>query len=177
VNQEREKAEIYLNLVNMIIVALDKDGNISLINKKGNDILGYTDGELINKNWFQNCLTLHDRERVHKYFKKLMKGETEITPFYENSVITKYGDQKLIAWSTILFRDSNDNITGLLSSGEDITERKKAEQKLKESEEKLKYLVSSSPTVIYTAKASETNRITFISENIREITGYDSKEF
>ncbi|MBY8985429.1 MAG: PAS domain S-box protein [Candidatus Lokiarchaeota archaeon] len=137
VHQEREKAEMYLNLVNVVIVALDRDGNISVINQKGNDILGWDEGELIGKNWFDNCLPTQGRERVKDYFKKLLKGEIDVIPFYENLVLTKKGEEKLIAWSTILFRDSNGIITGLLSSGEDITERKKAENELRESKQLL----------------------------------------
>ena len=134
--EKPEKAEIYLNLVNVIIVALDNYGKITLLNKKGYDILGWNEGELLGKSWFENCIPLNDRESVYDYFKKLMSGETDIIPFYENHVLTKSSEEKLITWSTVLLRDSEGNIIGAVSSGEDITERKKAEQKLKDSEEK-----------------------------------------
>jgi PAS domain S-box-containing protein len=130
VQQVRDKAEMYLNLVNVIIVALDRDGNISMINQKGNEILEWNNRELIGKNWFDNCLPSQDRERVKDYFKKLVNGEIDVIPFYENPVITKNGIEKLVAWSTILFSDSEGRVNGVLSSGEDITERKKAEEKI-----------------------------------------------
>ncbi len=177
VQLEREKAELYLNLVNVLIVALDRDGHISMINQKGREILGWNEGELIGKNWFENCLPLVDRDKVYSYYNQLMKGTIGVKPFYENSVITKNGEERLIAWSTILVRDSNGNITGALSSGEDITEREKAEQELRKSEERLKYLASSGPTVIYTAKASGDYGRTFFSENVKDLTGCDPDDF
>ena len=134
--QEREKANLYLNVVEVILVALDRDGKITLINKKGHELLGYGEGELIGKNWFEVCLPPHDRERVYEYFKKLMAGEIELIKFYENSIWAKTGEERLISWSTVLFKDENGNMTGLLSSGVDITERAIIEQKLIESEEK-----------------------------------------
>ncbi|MCK5794629.1 MAG: response regulator, partial [Anaerolineales bacterium] len=57
--------------------------------------------------------------------KKLLKGE--ITEFYENPVVTKSGEERLIAWhNTVLTNDKGEG-TGNLSSGEDITDRGKAE--------------------------------------------------
>jgi PAS domain S-box-containing protein len=148
VQQERNKAETYLNLVNVIIVALDKDGKIIMINQKGNNILGWNEGELIGKNWFEYCLPPQDRERVEEYFKKLMKGEVDVVPFYENSLLAKKGEEKLIAWSTILFRDSRGEIAGLLSSGEDITERKLSEIKIQQSEAELSAIYNYTPMAI-----------------------------
>ncbi|MFX1399524.1 MAG: PAS domain S-box protein, partial [Promethearchaeota archaeon] len=142
IKQEREKIELYLNLVSVIIVTLDRDGIITLINKKGCEILGYSKEALIGKNWFETCLPPQIRNRASKNFKKLMDGEIDELRSYENLIWTKYGDEKLIAWSTVILKDKSGNITGTLGSGEDITERKKAEIILKESEKKYKYLAN-----------------------------------
>ncbi|MHA1931425.1 MAG: PAS domain S-box protein [Promethearchaeota archaeon] len=131
IKKAREKADMYLKLAGVILVALNRDGVITLLNKKGYEILKYEEGELVGKSWFEFCLPPQNRERVQDYFNKLIRGEIDIVPFYENSVITKNGDEKIITWSTILFKDADGNITGLLSSGEDITESRKAEKELK----------------------------------------------
>jgi len=65
----------------------------------------------------------------------------------------------------------------VLISMVDITERKKAEEKLKESEERFKYLVSSSPAIIYTSKISGNYGATFISDNVQNKWGYSSEAF
>jgi PAS domain S-box-containing protein len=132
IKKAREKADMYLKLAGVILVALNRDGVITLMNKKGYDILEYEEGELEGKSWFEFCLPPQDRERVFNYFKKLIRGEIDIVPFYENSVVTKNGNEKLITWSTILFKDADGKITGVLSSGEDITERRQAEKELKQ---------------------------------------------
>ena len=137
IKAEKERAEHYLDIAGVIILALNEKGEISLINKKGCEVLHYEDeNELIGKNWFEYCLPPSYRVRVFQYFKQLMNGESEIIPFYENPVITKLGDEKLITWSTVLVKDSEGNATGVISSGEDITKRKKAERELRESREK-----------------------------------------
>ncbi len=173
VQKEKEKAEMYLNLVNVIIVALDKEGKISLINKKGNEILEWSEGDLIGKNWFEYCLPPRDKDRVFDYFKKLMKGELDVVPFYENPVITKDGDEKLIAWSTIMLKDSNGNATGALSSGEDITEKKEAEQLLKESEEKFRTIAEQSLMGILIL---QDNKIKYINSAALAMLDYNKDE-
>ncbi len=59
----------------------------------------------------------------------------------------------------------------------EITELKKTQRALAESEEYLKYLLTSSPAAIFSRAATGDNRVTFISENVREILGYEAKEF
>ena len=54
--REKEKFEKYLNVVGNAIVALDANGKITLINKSGREILGYKEGELIGKDWFETCI-------------------------------------------------------------------------------------------------------------------------
>lgn len=140
---ESERAESYLELVNVIIITLDREGNITLLNREGYNVLQYEPGTLIGKNWFENCVPLHDRVRVHEYFTGLMKGAMEIVPFYENPVLTKNNTERMIAWSSILLKDSNGIITGILSSGDDITERKEAEEKLIQSEREKSIILES----------------------------------
>ncbi len=132
-----EKAKKYLEIAGVAFVTLDKEGNITLINKKGYEILQYEEGELVGKNWFETCLPKKKKEEVHEIFKKLMKGELEPVEFFENPILTKTGEERIIAWHNSLLFDDNGKISGTLSSGEDITERKKAEEQLKLSEEKI----------------------------------------
>ena len=49
---EWKRAQTYLELVQVIIVALDNQGRVTLINRKGREILGFEAEEIIGKNWF-----------------------------------------------------------------------------------------------------------------------------
>ncbi|MFX1519953.1 MAG: PAS domain S-box protein [Promethearchaeota archaeon] len=127
---EKERAEQYLAIAGVIIVALNNKGEITLINKKGCEVLQYEERELLGRNWFKTCLPEGKRADVFEIFKKLMQGELEPVEFFENPVLTKNGEERLIAWHNSLLHDETGNLTGTLSSGEDITERKQAEDEL-----------------------------------------------
>ncbi|MFX0024424.1 MAG: PAS domain S-box protein, partial [Candidatus Hermodarchaeota archaeon] len=131
IKRARERADMYLNLAGVILVALNRDGDITLMNKKGYEILKYEEGELDGQNWVEKCIPYRYKEQVYNVFKQLMNGEIEPVEFFENPVITKDGREKIIAWHNIILYDQNGNIAGTLSSGEDITEHKKAKQELK----------------------------------------------
>ena len=66
-----------------------------------------------------------DRKSVKAVFAKLVAAEIEPVEYFENSVLTKSGMEKIIAWHNTIITDENGHIMGTLSSGEDVTERKK----------------------------------------------------
>ncbi len=138
--REKKKAQLYLDLAGVIIVALNREGEINMINKKGYEVLEYEEGELINKNWFEIFIPKPRINEIQAIFKKLINGELDPSEFYENPIITKNGKEKIIAWHNTLLYDDEGKTIGTLSSGEDITDRRKAEDSLKLSQEKLKKL-------------------------------------
>lgn len=131
IKKAREQADMYLNLAGVILVALNRDGIITLINNKGYEILEYEEGELDGQNWFEKCLHKKIKDEVFEIFIGLMSGDLKSFEYTEGDVLTKNGKRKTIAWHNIILYDKNGNINGTLSSGEDITEHKKAEQELK----------------------------------------------
>ncbi len=62
---------------------------------------------------------------------------------YENAILTKSGEQRIILWHNMLITDDAGNAVGALSSGNDVTEQRKAENALKESEKRLRSTLDS----------------------------------
>lgn len=140
---QKEKAEKYLNLAGTILVSLDANGNITLLNKKGYEILGYDEGELIGKNWFDTCISKDIVSEVKDVFKNLIKGDIEPIKNFENQVIRKDGETRIVYWYNTILKNKEGKIEGILSSGEDITEKRKVEKELKESEKFLSEVFNS----------------------------------
>ena len=132
--EERNKAQQYLNIAGAIIIAIDEKGIVTLINKKGCDVLGYKEEEIIGKNWFDLCVPEKLRGKRKETFRKVMAREEEEVEDYENTVLTKSGEERIIAWHNSTLTDEKGFVIGTLSSGEDITKRKETEVELIRSE-------------------------------------------
>ena len=128
--KEKDKASGYFDIAGVIMVVIDAGAQVTRINKKGCDLLGYGRDELIGKNWFRTCLPEEFRDETNNVYRKLMAGEIEAVEYYENPVVTKGGHVKTIAWHNTVLKDEDGSIVGTLSSGEDITDRKALEEQL-----------------------------------------------
>ena len=146
--ESNKKAQQYLNIASEIIITLDKTGNITLINDNGLQLLGYKYGELIGKNWFKTCLDKEQMIEVSIVFEKLMNGELDNIAKYEYNVITKNNEVKTILWFNSILKDFHGNSIGTISSGEDITERKRNEELLLVQENFLRVLTDTIPGMV-----------------------------
>lgn len=134
---ERDVAQRYLNIAGVILLALDADGQITMINPKGSRILGYEPEDLIGRNWFDTCVPFDTRETLRKEFARLLSGIKGDVCCFENPILTARGKRRIIAWNDTLVRDDDGNVIGTLSSGEDITDRKQADEILRQKEANL----------------------------------------
>jgi len=124
---ERDRAQQYLDIAGVILVAIAAEQTVTLINRKGCELLGCAEEEIIGKNWFDNFLPEQDRAPLKKLFASLISGNLEGRESAENCIITRSGKVHMILWHNSLLCDIDGNIVGTLSSGEDITERKRIE--------------------------------------------------
>ncbi len=128
--REKTKAQQYIDTVEAIIIALDLEYRITLINRKGCQILGYPADELIGRRWFECCMPDSKEDpAIVAAFARIMQGELQEVEYFEHDITTQDGEQRTIAWHNTCIRENN-HIVGSLSAGEDITERKKAEAAL-----------------------------------------------
>jgi PAS domain S-box-containing protein len=120
---ERDRTRKFLDVVDALIVVIAADESISLINKTGREILGYTDSEVVGKNWFDKCIPARERKEVKTEFAKLIKGDTKAPEFYTNHVLNKTGEEKVIAWHNLALKDEKGRNYAMASYGQDITNR------------------------------------------------------
>jgi len=127
---ERDAARRYLDIARVMLMALDGNGRIAMVNRKGTEILGKPEHALIGMDWIDNFIPAEEQSAVRKVFSQLMSGETPLAEYYEHRVVNAAGQELTMAWTNTLLRNDAGAATGVLSSAEDITERKRAEEEL-----------------------------------------------
>jgi PAS domain S-box-containing protein len=115
-----------LDNVHLIVVGLDRSGNVNYVNPFFLKLTGYTNSEVLGKDWFENFLPPASQSLIPTVFSEVSLENTH--PYYRNSILTKSGEERFIAWNNTPLQDSQENIIGNISIGEDITERKKVDE-------------------------------------------------
>jgi PAS domain S-box-containing protein len=115
-----------LDHVQLIVVELDLQGSINYVNPFFLNITGYTNAEVLGKNWFKNFFRDLEQQRLETIFSEILTQNAH--PYYQNSILSKSGEEKFIAWNNTRLQDSQGKVIGTISIGEDITERQKIEQ-------------------------------------------------
>jgi len=138
---EKERAERYLHISRAMIIGLDCEGNVSLINPRGCEILGYTEEEIMGRNWFETVLPETERSTVQAVFRQVIMGETAPLTYFENEILNINGDIRYIAWTNTVQKSTDGEIVGTLSSGQDITERRQAEEEARRHQRELAHVM------------------------------------
>lgn len=128
--RERDRAQNYLDIAGVILVVIDSGQKVVLINKRGCKILELPEEAILGCNWFETFLPTAKQNVVKDSFNRIVAGKADVAEYYENEIVTRTGETRLIAWHNTLLKDKMGKIIGTLSSGEDVTERKKAEERL-----------------------------------------------
>jgi len=87
--QERDRAQTYLDVAAVAMIALDKEGRITLVNRQGAEMTGYSEEQLLGKDWFETCIPARLRMDVRDVFEQLMTGKVDPVEYFENLLILR----------------------------------------------------------------------------------------
>ncbi|MEZ2271007.1 MAG: PAS domain S-box protein [Microcoleus sp.] len=150
----RESEAKYRQLVenaNCIIVQLDREGNVTFLNEFAESFFGYSQAEIIGKNDFWNLIseTTLSKNQLPAMMREFLLYRNRYFTIQENEHIRRHGERVWIAWRNQALRDRKGRLRGLLCIGTDISDRKKAEIALQDSEAEMRALFAAMNDVIF----------------------------
>ncbi|MFW9903347.1 MAG: PAS domain S-box protein [Candidatus Thorarchaeota archaeon] len=168
--EEREKYQMLIEKLEEGLTVEDPDGFITFANPKTLETLGYTDEELIGKHW-SFIVPENDIEASRYETAKRPKG---ISSTYESNIIAKDGKVTPVLVSAAPIFSKTGEYQGVLVLSTDITEQKRVERELQQSEEKYSNLFHYSNDSIILHDLEGT--IIDVNEKTLELFGYTKPE-
>lgn len=148
------------------------DTTITFVNEAYAKYFSKSTEELIGTS-FMKLIPQKSHEDVLKTIESLNKKSPEIT--MEHLVLTADGQMRWQLWCDRALFDSSENVIEIQSIGKDITERKRAEESLKDSEGRYRSLVESSDDSIYLVDRN--CKYIFMNDKHRLRMGFSGNEF
>ena len=136
---EHELNEGMINTAQHIVLLIDTRGRIVRFNPYLEDLSGWRLDEVQGKDWFETFLPASSRDQIYERFDSALHGER--TRAGINTIVTRDGRELEIEWYDAPLTNAEGELIGLLCTGQDITERKHAEEGLQHSYEQLEQRV------------------------------------
>jgi PAS domain S-box-containing protein len=172
--QESEEKYRSLSDQSLVGIFILKNGKIIYANQGLSDISEYSTEEMLSWGAEEFSKMIHpiDREFVIEQGRKKQSGQKDVIPRYSYQMITKSGRIKYVEiYSKTINFGSEFGAQGVVI---DSTEQKKAEEAVKESEEKFRNLFENASDAIYTI--DKEGIITTVNKMAEDITGYLREE-
>jgi PAS domain S-box-containing protein len=171
----------------MAIIATDPNGLIIVFNKGAENLLGYAEAEVIGQ---LTPMVFHDLEELRTKAASLgdpaVASADPIDFFFQYAArpvhnqeewtyVRKDGVRFPVNLSINPLRDAEGALSGFLCIATDITEKKRSEQALKESERNYRLLIDNIPNIVF--KGYPDGAIDFFDDKIESLTGYPKELF
>ncbi|BAZ22044.1 diguanylate cyclase with PAS/PAC and GAF sensors [Kalymmatonema gypsitolerans NIES-4073] len=160
-----------------LIGLLTPDGTVLELNQGALDFIKARREDVINRPfWELSCWssTVEIQENLKAAIAQAAAGQfirTEVTLPDADGVMTDFD------FSLKAVRDESGEVVLLIPEGRDITNLKRTQSELREVRDRLKYLLTASPAVIFSSRPHGDYGATFISENVTAILGYQPQDF
>jgi PAS domain S-box-containing protein len=154
-------------------VILEEDTTIALANTEFEKLSGFAKDEIEGKMSWTEFVVKEDLDwMVEKHRQRRIDREA-VPKQYEFRFRDRSANIRHIFLKIDMIPGTNRSVASLM----DITERKQAELQSLLANERVKYLLSETSAVIYSAKTSGDYGATFITDNVTQMTGYSPQEF
>ncbi|WP_207264238.1 PAS domain S-box protein [Desulfovibrio sp. Huiquan2017] len=132
--RERNRVAHYLDVVGAMVFTLDAAGKIDMVNRTACRVLGYTEADLLGRDWVNALVPPFDRDEIRDCLCLVLSGQMAEGDERIFRVNTREGAYRTVMWQSKLLTTEGGLPVGMLLSGTDITEQRAIEEALAEKE-------------------------------------------
>jgi PAS domain S-box-containing protein len=173
--ESEEKYREFVEGTEDIIAQVDREGRLTFVNNNAEKIFGLSKDKCIGLSAF-DFIHPDDREKTKVAFDQWVRNRMTNTTFENRQVNQTTGKVHHMHWTINFYYDEDGNITSINSIARDLTERKKMEETLRESEERYHAFFEQGPDGIVVLDPEATKVIEFNDQVCRQL-GYSREEF
>lgn len=129
VQTERDFVSAVIDTAGSLVFICDTDGRVVRINRAVEQASGFSAGDVVGRRLWDLYLMADEVDEVKGIFRRVQEGESPIVS--ENCWLSSDGRPKIICWTTTALVDEEGNVTNVIGTGLDITERKQAEEQIR----------------------------------------------
>lgn len=172
--ETRDYLENLFNYANAPIIVWDPTFTINRFNSAFENLTGYKANEVIGKE-LSMLFPEESREESLRKITRTLSGENWES--VEIPILRKDGNIRIALWNSAnICGKGGAVLLATIAQGQDITERKRTEEALRESENSYRTLARNLPGIVYRIHLCDNNRMEFFNEMLKPMTGYMSHE-
>src|SRR6476646_10932277 len=151
----------------LIVIALDLEANITYANPFTERLSGWTNEELQGKNWFDQF-----RSGRGSFISRVR--EEEFPSHDQSTIIVRSGDRHQVDWYNVPLRDGTGAVTGILGIGRDMTAERTDQRSLEVAERRMMDVLETVDLIA--GQADLDGRLTYVNEYLIRLSGWTRDE-
>ncbi len=157
------------------VMLVNMSGEIIYVNKACEKLLGYKANELIGTSALKlpTYSRSKDRVKIQEYLRKVIEKSHTKSIDIDMNAVTKDGEEMPIVFTASVIKDAQNKPKTLVAVIRDISERKRAEEALRDSEELERGMLEAATTGIYFL---QDGKFLYVNRLFEELSGYTCDE-
>ncbi len=164
--------EVFYELAPVAIMVSDIQHRVLDWNRAAEKLFGWTREEVIGRDFFEFLVRAEDMDDVREAVDSTLRTTTRTTTMSRN--IRRDGELILCDWSNAVINGGNGEVTAVVSMAVDVTEQRRMERRLKDSERRFRSFAENAYDVIWTIDLL--GNFTYVSPSVEDQSGFTPEE-